>query len=428
VNLEVAPGEKILLTGASGSGKSTLLRLAAGLLQRHGLGDVSGEVSVGGRDPALLAPAERASFVAFVSQIPTDQLVTGTIADELAFGLESAQWPVDRIDPRIEELWALLGLGVEMDRSPGSLSGGQSQRLVVAASMAARASLLLLDEPLAQLDGEGVASLLALLTEVSASGVAVVMAEHRLKACLPWADRVAELDRGRLAHVCPPGDVALPEPVPKRKGVETPGAVMAEVRDLHFAYGEVAVLRGIDLQVRAGETVALVGPNGVGKSTLLAAFAGDIPGASVQGRVVDVPQDPDLALFCATVAEELAFGPEEWGVSPDEISETVQRVSVSLGIEALLDRPPQALSRGQRLRVAVGAALTTEPTLLILDEPTSGQDLASMNGIMDALAELPPGTSVLFATHDLALARARAHRIVFLVDGVISRIDTPGEL
>ncbi len=428
VNLQISAGEKMLITGASGSGKSTLIRLAAGLLQRHGDGEVSGSVSIAGRDPAQLQPAERAAAVAFVSQIPTDQLITGTVGDELAFGLESASWGPDRIETRISEVWARLGIAVPLERDPATLSGGQAQRLVVAASTAVGAPVLLLDEPLAQLDSEGVTELLALLSELAESGVAVVLVEHRLGVCLPWADRVAVLERGTLARVCEPKALVRPEQTTRVRVATSSGPVIAEVRDLHFKYGDTPVLQGVDLQVHSGESIALLGPNGVGKSTLLAAFSGDIPGASVTGRVVDVPQDPDLALFCSTVREELEFGPEDWNIPRAQIVERVTRTAGLLGIDELLERPPQALSRGQRLRVAVGAALTTEPALLLLDEPTAGQDRESIDGIMDALEALPSGTSVIFATHDNELARRRAHRIAFLKDGRIDRIVAAGDL
>jgi len=426
VDLEVPPGERLLLTGASGSGKSTLLRLAAGLVQRHGMGDVLGQVEVGGQDPAQLSPQERAASVAFVSQIPSDQLVTGTLGDELAFGLESAGWEPDRIARRIEALWRLLGVGVGLERDPARLSGGQQQRVVVAASMAVGAPLLLLDEPLAQLDREGVVALLGLLTELSDSGVAVVLAEHRLKACLPWATRVAVLDHGHLARVCTPAEMSLPAPLRPMPRGRPSDAILASVDDVRVSYGDVEVLRGVDLTIRTGERVALVGPNGAGKSTLLSVLAGEIPGATVHGRVVDVPQDPDLALFCSTVAEELAFGPLDWGLSEEETADRVSRVAASLGIASLLERPPQALSRGQRLRVAVGAALTTGPALLLLDEPTSGQDRESILGIMDALDALPSDVAVVFATHDHELARARSHRVIALVEGAVLPVEETG--
>jgi energy-coupling factor transport system ATP-binding protein len=395
-------------------------------MQRHGMGNVLGHVEVGGRDPAQLTPRRRAASVAFVSQIPSDQLVTGTLSDELAFGLESAGWAPDRIERRIEVLWGLLGVGIGLDRDPAQLSGGQQQRLVVAASIAVGAPLLLLDEPLAQLDRDGVVALLGLLTELSEAGVAVVMAEHRLKACLPWATRVAVLERGRLVRVCDPDEMPVPPPLTALPRGEVSAEVIASVDDVRVSYGDVEVLKGIDLTIRAGERVALVGPNGAGKSTLLSVLAGEHPGASVQGRVVDVPQDPDLALFCATVEEELSFGPLDWGVSPEETAARVAQVAASLGIAALLSRPPQGLSRGQRLRVAVGAALTTAPTLLLLDEPTSGQDRTNILGIMDALDQLPTDVAVVFATHDQELAQARSHRVVTLSHGVVSRVEDTG--
>lgn len=424
VDLDVAPGERVLVTGRSGSGKSTLLRLAAGLLGRHGAGRVFGTVRVDGLDPAALSPAERAGRVAFVSQDPGDQLVAGTVADEVAFGPESAGWEPERVEARVVEALAQVGLEVAPDRDPRHLSGGQQQRLVVAASLAVGSGLLLLDEPLAWLDPDGADALLDHLTALARQGVAIVLVEHRLAATLPWADRVLVLD-GALAE-------RRPDPPRYARAVPRPvlGRSIAAVRDLRWSYGARPALRGVDLEIRAGERVALVGPNGAGKSTLLAALAGRVGEVEVDGRVVDVTQDPDLSLFCRTVAEELGYGPTEQGLPPDEVRARVEALAGPFGLSDLLGRPPQALSRGQRLRVAVAAALACAPDLLLLDEPTAGQDHASVVAMMNALDTAIAGsgtrTAVVFATHDLPLARARATRIVALEGGRIVASGPPG--
>ena len=454
VGLSVAAGELVLLTGPTGCGKSTLLRLCAGLLGRHGQGEVLGEVLVGGEDPASMPPARRVTTLGFVSQVPSDQLVTGTLADEVAFGLESAGWEPERMEARIAELLPLLGLPEEPDRSVRAPSGGQQQRLVVAAALAGRAPLLLLDEPLAQLDPVGAQRLLVGLRTLADRGVAVVVVEHRLEACWPVLDRVLVMEDGRLVAEAPPD--GLDVSVLRRLGLTVPalldledrvgaldglelrsqsggptsegseirsGAKVLSTGPLSWTWpgAEAPALRDAQLLLRAGDRVAVVGANGSGKSTLLAALSGHVGGGEVRciGRVVDVPQDPDLALFCDTVAQELAHGPREAGLDRDAVTARAARSAEALSLGELLDRAPQALSRGQRLRVAVGGALACQPDVLLLDEPTSGQDHEQVERMMRALRLALVDRALVFATHDLDLALRHATHVLVLDGGRI---------
>ena len=458
VSAEVAPGEVVLLTGPTGCGKSTLIRLAAGLLQRHGQGDVEGEVRVAGEDPAATPPARRARLLGFVSQEPGDQLVAGTVGDELAFGMESAGFTSEVMGERLPRLLAEAGLAVGLDRDTAALSGGQTQRLTTAAALAAGAGLLLLDEPLAQLDPAGAAALVGRLRDLAASGVAVVVVEHRLEACLPGVDRVLVMDEGRLvadlltAGLTPgsegvatlrrlgltvpglldladrlaPADPAAARFAPAPEAAApTPGPPVVAVSGARWRYprAEEEALKGVTLSIREGERVALVGGNGAGKSTLLRVLADAAP-----GRAVAVPQDPDLALFCATVRGELAYGPSEARLGPEAVAARVAAAAEALSVSALLERSPQALSRGQRLRVAVAAALSCEPVVLLLDEPTSGQDAAHVEAMMRALSAAGGPGALIFATHDLDLALRHATRVIALDDGRIADDGAPGEV
>ncbi|MCP4869231.1 MAG: ABC transporter ATP-binding protein [Proteobacteria bacterium] len=413
VSLEVDTGEFVLITGPTGCGKSTLLRLAAGMLQRHGRGEVLGTVTLDGVDPGTLAPADRVSRIGFVAQEPADQVVAGTIGDEIAFGLESAGWDADRIDDRVAEVLALVGLPADPSRSPAALSGGQRQRLVVGAALAAGAQLLLLDEPIAWIDPESAVDLLKRLRGLADEGVTVVVVEHRIDAVRPYVDRVIELA---------PADTYTPPPAPAPAPL---GDELMRGTQLRWRYGAIEALNGVDISVRAGERVALLGRNGAGKSTLLSMLAGHLGDeVTIHGSVVDVPQDPDLALFCETVRDELAYGATEARLSDAQIEARVASAAVALAIDDLLDRPPQALSRGQRLRTAAAAAMACEPTVLLLDEPTSGQDRAQVDRMMAALV----GRTVVFATHDQRLVREHATRAVILEEGRVVDDGDPAEV
>lgn len=446
VDLDVRPGELVLLTGPTGCGKSTLLRLAAGLVARHGHGEVGGEVAVGGADPAVLAPSARVRRVGFVSQDPGDQIATGALGDEIAFGLESAGWDGPAIEARIVEMLGVLGLPVEPERAPSALSGGQRQRLVVASALAGGAGLLLLDEPLAWLDPAGAAQLLERLRALAErERLAILMVEHRLEPCLPLVHRVVVMEAGAVAWDGPA--VEVPVALLRRLGLSVPGLAdlddrlaaqgrtRADVRPpassvearapggepliraerLRFSWGGPQVLNDVQFEIWPGERVALLGANGAGKSTLLAALAGHLDAGPVRrvGRVIDVPQDPDLALFCETVAEELRYGPVEARARDAEAE--ARAAARALSVEDLWERPPQALSRGQRLRVAVAAALAAAPAVLCLDEPTSGQDRDQVERLMRALDHAD--RAVIFATHDVDLALRHATRWVVLDAG-----------
>jgi energy-coupling factor transport system ATP-binding protein len=440
VDLQVQAGEFVLLTGPTGCGKSTLLRLCAGLLQRHGAGEVLGGVQIDGQDPGSIPPSLRVAKIGFVSQQPVDQLVAGTLGDELAFALESAGWDGARIDARIPELLDLIGLNLDPDRSVEALSGGQKQRLVIGAAIAGGAQLLLLDEPLAQLDPAGARGLVGVLRRLADQGHIVLMVEHRLGPCLDHVDRLIQMEEGRILSDQAAAEVdrqALSEagffiPRPSAKTllatdvepdhpIAPEGEIRVSAQDLSFTWPQTTepVLHSISLRFHAGERIALLGPNGSGKSTLIGALARslDAEGVMTIGSVIDVPQDPDLALFCSTVARELAYGPADHGLSGTDLQERVAQSATALSLSDLMDRAPQALSRGQRLRVAVAATLSCAPDVLLLDEPSAGQDRIQVERMMVALQEAMSEGVLVFATHDLELARRHATRILTMDEG-----------
>lgn len=441
----------VLLTGPSGAGKSTLLEWAAGLLPHHGQGRAQGRIEIEGVVAAELAPGDRVKRVGIVLQRPEDQVIAGRVGDDVAFAPLAAGLPLDEVEARVASALDRVGLRLDLDRSTAALSGGQRQRMAVAGVLAGGGRLLLLDEPLAHLDPAGAAELVAVLRELVDGGVGVVVVEHRLALLEPVADRVIVLEAGKVVHDGP----ALPEAVRSRLGLGQDGlralerrlgpldavsfgprptgqagALVVEARGVRWRWpgARVDALGGVDLTVRQGERVALVGSNGAGKSSLLQALrTRSHRGVAVHGRLVAVPQDPDLALFATSVAAELDHGPRELGQGAAERRHRVERVAEATRISAFLDRPPQALSRGQRLRVAVAAALTCAPDVLLLDEPTVGQDRAHVLALLGALDPSDAG-SVILATHDLELAFGLCDRVVWLEEGRVVAEGSPLEV
>lgn len=427
VTLEARAGERVLICGRSGSGKSTLLAVVSGTARGE---RVAGEVRWAGTAPETVRPRDRARYIGFVGQDPADQLVAGSIDDEVAFGPEGQALARDEVAARVAGALEQVGLGLARDRDPAALSGGQQQRVVVAAAMSGGAGLLALDEPLARLDADGADRLLAALAALAAEGACVLLVEHRLERCLPWADRVIVLDRGRVVADGPPDPEVvacaglLVDAAPR--ALPEPGDVLARWDAVTVERGGRRVLAPTTVVLRSRERVAVVGPNGAGKSTLLGVLSGRLGPARADLRVLEVPQDADLALFCDTVGDELAYGPREARLSEVEVARRVDAVAGPLGLVPLLGRPPQALSSGERLRVAVGAALTCGADVLLLDEPTAGQDAPSVAGLLEAIDRAAPEAAVVFATHDLRLVAREAHTVIRLDGGDVGVPAPPG--
>jgi energy-coupling factor transport system ATP-binding protein len=446
VDLSLAEGTFTVVAGPTGSGKSTLLRAVAGLIPHLSRGRMAGSVRWFGCDSRGLGAAARAAHVGFVSQSPDDQLCTTTVGAELAFGLENLNLPADEISRRIHAVADRFRLAEHLDRPTVQLSGGMKQRLVLAAAMAMRPRVLVCDEPLSQLDPTAAGEFLDELDRLRQGGLTIVMAEHRLDDAARLADRIVFLECGRLAGA---RDEASESPRrPARlasvgNSAGRSGETFLRIEGLAFRFpnSQTSVWSDLSFDIRRGERIALVGPNGGGKSTLLSILAGLLrptagrlawSSGSPRLPATLVPQRADLTLFERTVADELAYGPRQAGLAPAIVAERVDAVAPLFGLADLRSELPQALSQGQQVRTALAAAVATAPRLLLLDEPTTGQDgptMRRMMAVVRASIGSPGGPEALvFSTHDLAIAAEFADRVLLVADGRLLADGSPADV
>jgi energy-coupling factor transport system ATP-binding protein len=413
VSLELERGEVVAVLGPSGSGKSTLLRALAGLVPHFHGGRFAGRVEVAGRDTRRTRPAELAGTVATLFQDPEDQLVLSRVESEIAFGLENVGVPPALIANRVEAALASVGASHLAARRVAELSGGELQRVCLAATLALDPALLLLDEPTSQLDAEAAESLLDLACD---RGIAVVVSEQRPRRPLQVCDRVLFLERGRLRLDAPREEalawLAEHRPAwvdePERPEPSRAREVVCDLDQVSFAYTPgVPVLDGIRIELNRGEVVALVGPNGSGKTTLAKLASGllepDSGAVFRSGRACYLPQDPGRHLVRERVDEEVALAADR-----PRAREALAQVGLA-GYEA---RHPRDLSSGERERVALAAVLAPQPALLVLDEPTRGVDPERKRELAALLRAQRPRRATLVVTHDTAFAAAVADRVV----------------
>jgi energy-coupling factor transport system ATP-binding protein len=472
----IAPGEFVTVTGPSGSGKSTLLRCLNGLTPHLSGGVFDGAVTVAGHDTRHYSPRVLARLTGFVFQDPEAQFVASRVDDEIAFGMEQLGVPALTMRKRVEEVLDLLGIAALRDREIATLSGGERQRVAVAAALALQPSILALDEPTSQLDPWGAEEVLTALNRLNEDlGLTIVLAEHRLERVLAHTDRLTILAPGGVVNldgapcdVLPHAEVeTLPpllafgrrlgwEPLPlsikdgrvaQRRDlalgrVPAPpppdpappgGAAIVVLRRVSAGWDRRRVLREIDLEVRPGELMALMGRNGAGKTTLLRLVAGlhrpssgkvavagqDIAAihpADVAQTVGYLPQNPSALFFAETVGAELAFTLKHHRAAGRDPEETL----AALGLGRAAGRNPRDLSGGERERAALAAVLVGAPQVLLLDEPTRGMDAVrkrALAAVLNGLRE--EGVAILLATHDVELVAEVATRVVLLGDGRI---------
>lgn len=490
VGLEVRPGDLVGVTGRTGAGKSTLALAASGFIPRVVRATVGGTVAVDGIDATTTDPGALLGRVGVVFATPANQLSASkqTVREELAFGLENLGVDRTDMDGRIDDVLERLRIGHLAEREPFSLSGGEQQRVAIASIVIMGTSLLVLDEPTAQLDPAGTHDVGLLLAELAREGAAILVVEHD-STILGAADRVVLLDAARVVASGQPGEVlgtriagsaGLPSPtlirVAEAVGLDPalafseeaivdaltgtvarvempPGmsqpvvawteelarepATLEVVNVTHRYPNGVDALRGVSLRFSAGEAVAILGQNGSGKTTLvkhlnglLRPDTGDVllDGRTTRGTRVDqlattigfVFQNPDDQLFERTVAREASFGPRMLGRDAETINRLVERSLGAVGLADAGGANPYDLDLSRRKLVSLASVLAMNPAILVLDEPTTGQDPAGIERVGAVVRGMrDAGRAVIAITHDMEFAAAHFDRVVLMREGVV---------
>jgi len=462
ISLQLMPGELLLLAGASGSGKTTVIRCINGLIPRSYKGEMDGKVLLHGQDNQELSLSKISQIVGTVLQDPERQILGTRVRNEVAFGLENLGMPRPEIARRIDVALQYLGINSLRDRETFNLSGGEKQKVALAGILAMQPSILMLDEPLASLDPASAQETLAIVRRMVDEGMAVIMVEHRLEDVLGiQPDRVLFLEEGQVRFLGPIQglyqvvnyhEIKIPAPMIMERAASEPPPIQIEFspaesqgsdgenplvrfENVSFEYqAGMEVLEDINLDINRGDVIAILGPNGAGKTTLVKHAIGllkpntgrvlingedtrHLSVARIANTLGYVFQSPSHMLFAPTVHEELAFGPKNLGHSLEEIKKEVQEAIDIVNLTGRENDPPLALSFGQQKRVSIAAILAMRSKILVMDEPTAGQDYKNYMDFMDAIMGLPNFQAILFITHDVDLAVIFANRVLLVNQG-----------
>lgn len=462
INLSLEPGQIMLLAGSSGCGKTTLMRCINGLIPHAYQGTMTGEVLIHGQPVTGMGLSEISKNVGTLLQDPERQILGTYVLNEVCFGLESLGMPRKEMLPIAHRALERLHILHLKDKETFFTSGGEKQKVALAGVLAMEPNILLLDEPLASLDPASAHEALLAFRELADEGFSIMIVEHRVEDVLSIKpEKVVYMDDGEITYS---GDIAglldavdysrikLPADVIARRAkgkahkvfvptvpeLEPESQALVSFQDVRFQYKEDTpeVLHGINLDVRAGEVIAILGHNGSGKTTMVKHALGLLKPTS--GKVllegVDskkstiataaktigyVFQSPTQMLFAPTVREELAYGPQNLGFPKEQVEENVDWAIETVHLEEELPTPPLALSFGQQKRVSIASVLSMRSRVLMMDEPTAGQDYWNYQSFMDTILQTPGFDAIIFITHDLDLALIYANRVVVLYGGEI---------
>lgn len=428
-------GEVTLLSGHSGEGKSTLMYIVSGIIPNVNYGELSGEVRIAGEDIKGKKLGYICRRVGVVLQNADEQIVQKIVEDEIAFGCENLAFPPEKIQKQIEIVCHLMKLDTKW--TCRTLSGGQKQRLITASTLAMGQKIIILDEPLANLDKDGAAMLMGTLRSLAGAGYAVVVIEHRLDMVLPFVDTVWHIGNKTVKRI---EDKAAYLQAQTAKIDDTcrpyTGAEpLFLLNKVAFSVKEREILKDISLEIPKGGRTVFLGENGCGKTTLMRLIArlykptgGNITqyidekfkqkpkgGKAWYKKVGVVYQNPDYQLFMPTVRQEISFGAKS--------EEYASEIAELFGVKHLWERHPQSLSEGQKRRVSIAAVAACEPEVLLLDEPTVGQDYDGLCALVEILNKLhmQSGNTMITITHDVRCAEALCDRAYLIENGVVAK-------
>lgn len=470
INLSFSSGEVALIAGASGCGKTTLIRCINGLIPHSYRGEKSGRIMTKGKDLAPLKLAEISQMIGTVLQDPERQILGTKVVNEVAFGLENLGFNRQEILERVDESLARLKISDLRNRDTFSLSGGEKQKVALAGVLAMRPGILLLDEPLASLDPASAEETLEILRTLADEGMAILMVEHRVEDVLKiHPEQVIYLSCGEVRYQGSAKgldesinyrDVKLPAPMiiervkdlkaplsyPEFNLPSTPPNTLVSFNKVGFFYEEgIPILHDISLDIRHGDVIAVLGPNGAGKTTLVKHAIGllkpksgqvliggqetsKLSVAEIAQTLGYVFQSPSHMLFAPTVREELSFGPQNLGHDKNSIEEEVKAAIDIVNLSGTEEIPPLSMSFGQQKRVSIAAVLAMRSKILVMDEPSAGQDYRNYIDFMDSILQLPNFDAILFITHDIDLAVIYANRILMVNDGQLVADGKPQDI
>jgi len=469
ISFSLPGGELLLIAGPSGCGKSTLLKCLNGLVPNSYPGTLSGDLQLEGHSIIGLSLRDLAQRVGTMLQDPDKQIIGSTVEQEIAFGMENLNTPRAEMRERIHDVLTRLHLEHYREQATHALSGGQRQQVAAAGILVMQPSIFLFDEPFANLDARAIDELEELIAALRQEGHTIVLVEHRVEEALTLKpDKVLLMRDGSQAffgdteeflRFADPSQVRLPveatlrvlkNPANARSQLINPITTRHKSNDtlarqntpilsfenVHYRYSRLSqeILHGISFSIRPGETIALLGPNGSGKTTLVKQALGllrptkgvvrlygeetrQLSVAQVAARIGYVFQSPSSMLFASTVQKEVSFGPENMRFPPERIASVVQQAKEAVNIADFTERSPFSLSFGQQKRVTIASILAMQSKILLLDEPTAGQDYRSYIAFMEYLRDLPTMDALLFITHDLDLALRYTRRVLLLKEG-----------
>jgi energy-coupling factor transporter ATP-binding protein EcfA2 len=433
-NLQIRQGEVVVLTGPTGSGKSTLAKCLSGFIPRSIDGEFSGEIRIDGEDTSEYTIAEFSRLVSLVQQDPDSQICTLKVVDEVAFGPENYEFEPKMIENLIDSSLSAVDASHLHNRITHALSGGEKQRLAIAAILSNQPKYLLLDEPSASLDPKGVLSLRKILMELKEKNVGILCIEHNLDAIRPVADRILSISDGMITDWTPIDEQSSTKPIqtPVQENIS-----LLTLEGVNFSYGSTQVIHNISMNIYQGEIIALMGGNGSGKTTLVSLLGGlldpdsgrvNLGSVAISGinrrdiakRISVVFQNPNHQIFERTVWKEQILTSEILNELHEDTMEKSTNLLNSACLGNFLNRNPFSLSHGQKRRLNITSTLAHSPDILLLDEPFIGQDQDGRDFISNTIAETVGASgAVLVVTHDSNFAKKYCNRMIFVENGSI---------